>query len=231
MSVLNGLPIDLVVLDMAGTTVDEGLAVYRVLAETARAFGASPTDAEIDLWHGADKREALRVLLRGATGQDPDEAVLGEAVDEFRARLNHAYLTNPPKPLPGIVSALSNLRQAGVAVYLSTGFDRDVVDVLIRTLGWGGNSVVDGVVCASDVAAGRPAPFMIFRAMELAGVTDPARVLIAGDTPRDLEAGMNANAGFVVGVLSGASTVEQLGSVRHTHLLRSVANIHSLVQG
>ena len=40
-------PLDLVVLDMAGTTIDEGQQVYRVLAETARAHGASASDAEI----------------------------------------------------------------------------------------------------------------------------------------------------------------------------------------
>ena len=35
-------PTQLVVLDMAGTTIDEGLQVYRVLAETAIAHGALP---------------------------------------------------------------------------------------------------------------------------------------------------------------------------------------------
>jgi len=46
-------PTELVVLDMAGTTIDEGLQVYRVLAETATAHGASPSEADIARWHGA----------------------------------------------------------------------------------------------------------------------------------------------------------------------------------
>ncbi len=92
-------------------------------------------------------------------------------------------------------------------------------------LGWEGDSVVDTVVCGSDVAAGRPAPFMIFQAMERLGVTDVARVLVAGDTPRDLEAGTNAGAGFVVGVLTGAGDADELGAHPHTHLLSSVADL------
>ena len=40
---------ELVVLDMAGTTIDDGQQVYRVLAQTARAHGASPSDADIAL--------------------------------------------------------------------------------------------------------------------------------------------------------------------------------------
>ena len=66
--------------------------------------------------------------------------------------------------------------------------------------------MADTVVCGSDVPAGRPAPYMIFRAMERLGVTDVARVLVAGDTPRDLEAGTNSGAAMVVGVLSEPAT-------------------------
>jgi beta-phosphoglucomutase-like phosphatase (HAD superfamily) len=38
---------ELVVLDIAGTTVDEGQHVYRVLGETARAHGATPSEDDI----------------------------------------------------------------------------------------------------------------------------------------------------------------------------------------
>ena len=66
---------------------------------------------------------------------------------------------------------------------------------------------------------------MIFRAMEQLGVTDVARVLVVGDTPRDLQAGTNSGAALVVGVLTGASDADELGAHRHTHLLPSVADL------
>ena len=221
-------PTELVVLDMAGTTIDEGLQVYRVLAETATAHGASPSEADIARWHGAAKHEALRALLT-SRGVPPSDEVLHTVVADFRSRLVAAYADSPPRPLPGVPEALADLRSAGIRVALTTGFDRDIVDSLLRALDWEGDSVVDAVVCGSDVTTGRPAPYMIFHAMEALAVTDVARVLVAGDTPRDLEAGTNSGAAYVVGVLSGASGAEELGAHRHTHLLSSVAELPALL--
>lgn len=220
---------ELVVLDMAGTTIDEGLQVYRVLGETATAHGASPSPSDIAQWHGASKHEALRALLTSSTGAPPSVDRLDAVVADFRARLKDAYVQSPPTPLPGVPEALADLRAAGIRVALNTGFDRDIVDSLLEALGWTDQSVVDAVVCGSDVTEGRPAPYMIFRAMEAVGVTDVARVLVAGDTPRDLQAGTHAGAALVVGVLSGAGDAAELGAHRHTHLVSSVANLPALL--
>jgi phosphonatase-like hydrolase len=220
---------ELVVLDMAGTTIDDGQQVYRVLGETARAHGATPSEAEIARWHGASKHEALRELLTPRFGIPPSDAELRTVVADFQSRLSAAYADQPPRPLPGVPEALAALREHGVKVALTTGFDRVIVESLISALGWQGDAVADTVVCGSDVPAGRPAPYMIFRAMERLGVTDVARVLVAGDTPRDLEAGINSGAATVVGVLSGASDAVELGAHRHTHLLPSVADLSGLL--
>ncbi|RMB82716.1 phosphonatase-like hydrolase [Streptomyces shenzhenensis] len=220
---------ELVVLDMAGTTIDEGLQVYRVLSETAAAHGGSPSEADIARWHGSAKHEALRALLTPDGGTPPSDDVLEAVVADFRARLTAAYAERPPRALAGAGEALAELRAAGVRIALNTGFDRDIVNSLLAALGWEGDAVVDAVVCGSDVTTGRPAPFMIFHAMEQTGVTEVARVLVAGDTPRDLEAGTNSGAGYVVGVLSGAGDVAELGTHPHTHLLRSVAELPALL--
>ncbi|OBJ26048.1 phosphonatase-like hydrolase [Mycobacterium sp. 1245801.1] len=222
--------VELAVLDMAGTTIDEGQQVYRVLAETANAYGASPSEADIARWHGAAKHEALRALLTPSGGAPPNAELLDAVVADFRARLTSAYAASPPRPLSGITDAMAALRSAGIRIALTTGFDRDIVDSLLAALGWEGESTVDAVVCGSDVAAGRPAPFMIFRAMEKLGVTDVSRVLVAGDTPRDLQAGTNSGAALVVGVLSGADDAVELGRYRHTHLLASVADLPALLE-
>jgi phosphonatase-like hydrolase len=221
---------ELAVFDMAGTTIDEGQHVYRVLAETAMAHGASPSEADIARWHGAAKHEALRVLLTASDGTPPSDGVLQTVVADFRRRLGVAYAEYPPRPLPGVPEALADLRAAGIRIALTTGFDRDIVNPLLASLGWEGDAVADAVICGSDVPTGRPAPYMIFRAMEQLGVIDVARVLVAGDTPRDLEAGINSGAGVVVGVLSGASDADELGAYRHTHLLASVAELPALLQ-
>nr|WP_246381655.1 phosphonatase-like hydrolase [Prauserella isguenensis] len=215
-------------MDIAGTTVEEHGAVYTALEEAVRAAGGSPSRADVGRWMGADKREAIAGLLQETTGSAPEVSVVDSGFADFRARLDAAYRATPPTPLPGVPEALAALRSAGVKVALTTGFDGVVVDDLLRGLGWD-QDVLDTVVCVDDVPAGRPAPYMIFRAMERAGVHAMADVVVAGDTRRDLEAGNNAGAGMVIGVLTGGYTATDLGAVAHTHLLPSVADLPKLL--
>ena len=88
--------------------------------------------------------------------------------------------------------------------------------------------MVDAVVCGDDVRQGRPAPYLIFRAMEAAGATDVRHVMNVGDTELDLRAGWNAGVGWNVGVLSGAHPRERLQKAPHTHLIASVAALPEL---
>jgi phosphonatase-like hydrolase len=220
--------IELVVLDIAGTTVEEHQAVYVALEQAVRAAGGAPGPADIQRWMGASKREAITAMLTGADGAGPGAAAVDAAFTDFRARLDAAYRAVPPVPLPGVPDALAKLRADGVKVALTTGFDREVTDNLLATIGWGA-SVVDAVICVDDVPAGRPLPYMIFRAMEATGVASVASVLTAGDTIRDLEAGTNAGAALVVGVLTGGLDEESLRAGPHTHILRSVAELPDLL--
>ncbi|MEV6240576.1 phosphonatase-like hydrolase [Lentzea sp. NPDC051838] len=212
------MKVDLVVLDIAGTTVQEHGLVYKALADTVIAAGGSADD--VGNWMGADKYEAISSML--------GKPVVDAEFKDFHERLTAYYAETPPTPIPGVPEALAQLRSQGVKVALTTGFDRPIVDGLLEVLGWG-EGVLDAVVCVDDVSAGRPAPYMIYTAMELTGVRDVRRVLTAGDTVRDLEAGTNAAAGFVVGVLSGSQTEDELSAAPHTHLLPSVATLPALL--
>jgi phosphoglycolate phosphatase len=214
--------IELVALDIAGTTVDEGGAVYRVLAEVVAEHGTPAPDADIRRWMGADKHEALAAL----TG---DPAAVGVLHDRFIQKLTAAYAATPPVPVTGVPEALAALRAHGVRVALTTGFDRQVTDPLLASLGWAVGDQLDAVVCASEVAAGRPAPSMIEEAMRRTGVTAPGAVLTAGDTVLDVQAGRAAKAGIVVAVLSGAQTRAELEPEQPTHVLGSVAELPELL--
>jgi phosphoglycolate phosphatase len=222
--------IELAALDIAGTTVDEGGAVYRVLAEVVRVHGAAPTDADIRAWMGADKREAIAALL----AVPRTERVVEQAHSAFVTRLAGEYAAHPPKPLPGVEAALAALRTAGVRVALTTGFDRQVTAPLLAALGWTvsdgtGPATVDAVVCADEVVAGRPAPDLIRAAMGRTGVTEPGAVLAAGDTVLDVRAGLAAGAALVVAVLSGAQTETELRAAGPTHVLPGVGELPELL--
>lgn len=212
--------ISLAVLDIAGTTVQEHGAVYQALADAA---GVAET--AVEPWMGADKHEAVRGLLV-ESGRTPTDSVVEEVYADFRRRLDESYAVKPPEPMPGVPETISWLRANGVKVALSTGFDRAVTGTILSILDW----ELDAVVCAEDVPQGRPAPYMIFRAMEATGIVDVAEVLVAGDTTRDLESGTNAGAGMVVGVLTGGQSAATLGAVRHTHIVPGVADIPALLR-
>lgn len=217
--------IELVACDIAGTTVQEHGAVYAALGEAVTAAGTPVGRDDVKRWMGADKREAVRALLGDrVTGEDVVDAV----VEDFRARLRAKYAERPPAPFPGVEPMLRALRARGVRVALTTGFDREVARPLLESLGWG-EGVVDAVVCADEVAAGRPAPYLIFRAMERCGVRRTDRVVTAGDTVLDLRAGSNAGAAAVVGVLTGGVDAAVLGAERHTHLLGDITGLPAIL--
>lgn len=221
--------IELVALDMAGTTVDEGGAVYVALREAVTAGGASVTAADVAPWMGADKRQAIRELTLAGSGIELDDHDVEVRYRDFVGRLLAAYRATPPRPIAGVPEVLATLRSWGVRVALTTGFSADVHGPLLDALGWSAPATVDAIVCTDDVAAGRPAPYMVFQAMERCGILDVSKVLVAGDTPRDLAAGVNAGAGAVVGVATGDFTLAELGRHRHTHLLPSLAGLADLV--
>lgn len=221
----------LAALDMAGTTVqDHGLVYSTLRSVVEQETGKGISDEVFAPWTGTGKRQAIVGLLTAATGSAP-AAVVDRAYARFSDRLAAAYLANPPVEIPGTTTALVKLRESGVKVVLQTGYSRDIAESILAAVGWTiGGPVIDGLVASDEVPASRPAPYLIFRAMELAGVWDTKQVLVAGDTPNDLGAGINAGVGFVVGVLSGAHSADTLGRLRHTHLLPSVAQLPELLQ-
>ena len=85
------------------------------------------------------------------------------------------------------------------------------------------------MVYPDEVPAGRPAPYLIFQAMQKTRVDAVSRVAAIGDTALDLQAGTNAGAGWVLGVLSGAHDAATLGRTPHTHLLPSIAELPALL--
>ena len=219
----------LAALDMAGTTVDEGGLVYSAVEDAVAEAVGGPIPAELmSQWKGTSKEEAIAGLLRGM-GWDDSSAHVLKVYEVFAGKLEEAYGRTPPAPIPGVPEMFETLRRAGVKVALQTGYAAPVANSIMTGLGWTVGGTVDTLVTSDTVAASRPAPYLVFHAMEATGVRDVRRVLTAGDTPNDLAAGMNAGAGFVVGVTTGSFTRSQLEAEPHTHILDTVAALPSLL--
>lgn len=227
--------ITLAVFDMAGTTIDDGGAVYDALRIAVEETGASVSPADLQAWMGTEKRAAINALIE-LGGGDPAQPAdkVDVAFERFRAILDELYTAQPPTPIAGVPETIADLRASGVRVALTTGFSRDVAEGILDQLGWavgtdGGErapeTVVDALVCGDEVAAGRPAPYMIHRAMERTGTLAVSEVLVAGDTAVDVQAGANAGAAVTIGVLSGKLDRAAFEGQPFTALLDSVADV------
>ena len=221
------MTIRLVSLDMAGTTIDEGGAVYDVLERSVAEAIGRPVPAEVlARWTGTGKRQAIHGLLT-ELGDDPSKT--DDVFATFSKRLDEAYSATPATLFPGVREAVAELRARGVRVALQTGYTLDVAQSLLDVVGWSVGVDLDALATADDVTVSRPAPYLVFRTMEATGVEGVSEVLVAGDTPNDLGAGCNAGARYVVGVLTGASDALALGRHPHTHVLPSVADLPVLL--
>ncbi len=213
----------LIAFDIAGTTVDEHGIVYATLREVTLAAGARYDDDTFARWTGREKRAAIAGLL----GADTDEATIDRVHREFTTELTRRYAEQPPVPCPGIEAAFDELRDLGVRLALTTGFDRPTTDQLLGALGWTDGRLA-AVVCATEVAQGRPAPDLIQAVMRQLQITDPDQVWAVGDTAAHL--GAAAAAGVAgVGVLTGAGTREILTAQPHLAILDTAAQITELV--
>jgi phosphonatase-like hydrolase len=227
----NELQYDLVVFDMAGTTVHDGDAVHHSLMAALQGVAGHAASREaVNAVMGIAKPTAIRGLLSQRGGPTPDEALVDRVHADFVRRMLAFYRTDPAvREIDGASDLFRALRAAGVKVALDTGFDRDIAQVVIDRLGWERDGLVDATVTADEVPEGRPAPHMIAKLMRMTGVTDPARVVKVGDTPSDLHEGTNAGCGMVVGVTEGSHTADELRDHPHTHLIGSIRELPELL--
>ncbi|MER7156215.1 HAD family hydrolase, partial [Streptomyces lydicus] len=141
--------IQLVVLDMAGTTVaDDGL-VECAFDAAARYLGVEPGSpdhteklAYVRATMGESKISVFRHLFGDETAarraNSAFETAYGELVDDGRIA-----------PVPGAREAVEALRDAGRTVVLTTGFARVTQDAILAALGW--QDLVPLTLCPSAV--------------------------------------------------------------------------------
>jgi phosphonatase-like hydrolase len=218
--------LDMVIFDLAGTTVKDEGQVPAAFTSALAEYGVQVTPEQIKGVRGASKRQALLSFIKPG----PEQAEMAEEVySVFKNHLARHFAPGKVGEVPGSGQVFLTLRERGVRVALNTGFDRETTMLLLDSLGWA-SGIVDGVVCGDEVAQGRPAPYLIFKAMEVVGAKDVHRVANVGDTILDLQAGYNAGVGWNIGVLSGAHDRQTLESAPHTHILHSVAEVPNLFE-
>ena len=222
-------PIKLVIFDIAGTIIEDHGEVVDAFRQALEANGISFVDAELSEWKGASKREVIRHFVQrqfGDNSRGPEKVAATYA--GFRSQIEDDYRKRGITPIAGAAATFSWLRERGITIATTTGFYRELTDLILEKVGW--RELFQASISSTDVDQGRPAPDMILRAMQGCGITDPAQVVNVGDTPLDLQAGTNANVRGVIGVLTGLHGRERLEREPHTHILASVAELPDVIE-
>ncbi len=222
---------DLIVLDMAGTTVRDNDAVNYCLQQALMGYGYRANREQINRVMGMPKPLAIRTLLGQLGGNSQDEVQVSRIHDDFLQAMVLHYRQHPDVgEIPGAAEVLLSLRRMGLKTALDTGFSRPIAQTILERLRWLNSGLLDATVTSDEVAQGRPYPDLILRAMSLTGVTDAARVIKVGDTPSDLLQGKAAGCGLVVGVTYGSHTAAELEVHPHTHLIDDIRQLPALVR-
>lgn len=220
------MTIELVVFDMAGTTVDEQNVVYKTVHQAIQRAGFEVSLDEV-LLHaaGKEKFQAILDVLQSKSNEQVAPETVMPVFRDFDALLDRAYQELTPKAMPGAVHVFETLRSHGIKVVLNTGYKRKVAEGLLQKLGWEEGLTFDLLLTADDVPRGRPYPDMILAAMQRFQVTDPKLTAKIGDSIVDIEEGIAAGCSISAGITTGAQTAAQLQTATPTHILTKLEDI------
>jgi phosphonoacetaldehyde hydrolase len=208
-------PLKAVILDWAGTTLDYGcFAPAVVFVEVFKRHGVAITTEQAREPMGAHKKvhirmiseiEAVRSLWQDVHGGPPDEDDVEQMFRDF-VPLQLDCLANYADLIPGTLEAVAEFRRRGLKIGSTTGYTTEMMEVLqeeARKRGY----VPDSSVCAAEVPAGRPHPWMCLQnAINLQLYPMEAFVKV-GDTLPDIAEGLNAGM-WTIGL---AKTGNELG--------------------
>jgi phosphonatase-like hydrolase len=219
--------IRLVVFDIAGTIIEDRGEVVRAFAKALMENGIPFAEDELKKWKGASKREVIRHFVKRAAPRGDFEPKVEASYRRFRSELEGCY-TERVVPIAGALETFRWCQDHDIVLATTTGFYREISDLVLNQTRW--RDFFAANVSSSDVRQGRPAPYMLFRAMEATGVQSVKEVVSVGDTPLDLQSGSNAGVAGVVGVLTGAHDRETLEREPHTHVISSIAELPQVIE-
>ena len=219
----------LIVFDLIGTIVKGSEFLPAALRRAFETVGVNLSDDDIAAARGKSRREAISSMLFESVGAKKAGKVAMNVYEAFENALLQQYWDTTIHEIDGTREVFDWCHEQRTKKAIATGFDRGLVNVLIDKLGW--TDDMDAIVCNDEVRRGRPAPYLIFHAMEKTGIDAVSTVATIGDTVADLQAGNNAGVGWNIGVLSGDQSESELEAEPHTALIESIADLPDLFVG
>jgi phosphonatase-like hydrolase len=222
--------IKMVVFDMAGTTVNENMVVYKTLQKAINSAGFDVSmDQVLAEGAGKEKIDAIRSILN-VYAQKNDAALIDRIYQDFIVLLDKAYDTLEILPQDNAEELFQALKQKNILVVLNTGYNQKTAQSLVTKLGWKKGVEFDSLVTATDVQHSRPSPDMIQLAMEQFGIGDAHEVVKVGDSIIDIEEGANAGCLLNIGITTGAHTLQQLQTGRPDHVIGNLLELLPILE-
>jgi len=223
------MKIEMVVFDMAGTTVDEGNVVYRTLHKAIEKKCPAISFEDVLKWGaGKEKLQAIRETIIG-TNSVLDEQSIQEAFQDFLVLLENAYENLIVVPTSNTERLFKELRDMGIKVVLNTGYNAKTANSLIQKLNWTQGLHFDLLVTSSDVKNNRPLPDMILFAMDKLSIKDAASVIKVGDSTIDIEEGRNAGCILNIGVTTGAHDKAELLTAKPDYIFDNIYDLKAVI--
>ena len=190
-----------VILDWAGTTMDYGCyAPAVVFIEVYKRHGVEISMAEAREPMGAHKKVHIRKVSQipavaqrwqQAHGKPCTEDDVEAMFQEF-VPLQVACLAEYAEMIPGCLDTVAALRERGIKIGSTTGYVTEMVAVIVEEAKKRGYEP-DSTVCAADVPAGRPEPWMCLENARRLRLYPMEAVVKVDDTLPGIYEGLNAD--------------------------------------
>lgn len=213
-----------VVFDWAGTTIDFGsFAPMGVFVKAFEQFGVAASIEDARGPMGMPKRDHIKTMLamphiaeqwRARHGTAPDEAAIDRVYAVF-VPMNEEVVAEYATLVPGAAEAIQRLRDMGLKIGSTTGYTRSIMERVLPVAAAQGY-VPDNLVCADDLAEGRPGPLGMYKCFVDLAVYPPAAVIKVDDTEPGIAEGVAAGCVTVGVALSGnyvGRTPEELAAM------------------
>lgn len=225
------MKIELVVFDIAGTTVADNGNVNQAFRGSLEKAGYPVPEAAVNHVMGYRKIEAIKILLKQFyPGKESDDLLVDNIHQQFTEDMQAHYQHTPGlHALPYATEMFKLLHANNIKVALDTGFTKIITGTIIDRLGWSKDGLVDAVISSDEVPEGRPHPFMIQALMNQLQVTDAKQVVKIGDTEVDIAEGRNAGCGLVIAVTSGAYQRDELALHSPDHLIDQLSELPAIL--
>ena len=226
------MKIDLVVFDIAGTTVADKGNINDAFREAMNKSGYQVTIAAVNHVMGYRKKEAIQILLeKFHPGQAGNVALIEDIHEQFTQDMRAYYQnTSELSALPHAEELFKLLHANNIKVALDTGFTKAITDTIMERLGWHTNGLVDCIVSSDEVPEGRPHPYMIQKIMKELQVTEPQHVVKVGDTEVDIAEGRSAGCGLVISVTTGAYYRDELEFYVPDHIIDGLNELPAILK-